>query len=87
MVAKETSLPQPLISLVLFFLKREIEERLALPLFSEDYMQHFRKIPKTVAILLICSENDCIVPKQEVEEFYRVFKGDREMLEIEEGHE
>lgn len=40
---------------MLYFLKREIEERLALPLFSEDYMAHFRRIPKTVSVLLICS--------------------------------
>jgi alpha-beta hydrolase superfamily lysophospholipase len=40
-------------------------------------MAHFRKIPRTVSLLLICSENDSIVPKQEVEEFYKAFRGDR----------
>jgi pimeloyl-ACP methyl ester carboxylesterase len=76
-IDRETSLPHPLVSLLLYFLKREIEGRLGLPLFAEDYMAHFRKIPRTVSLLLICSENDSIVPKQEVEEFYRVFRGDR----------
>jgi hypothetical protein len=65
-VTKETNLPQPLVSLILYFLKKEIEGRLNIPLFSEDYMQHFKKIPKSISIMLICSENDTIVPKQEV---------------------
>jgi alpha-beta hydrolase superfamily lysophospholipase len=45
-------------------------------------MGHFKRIPRTVAVLLICSDNDNIVPKQEVEEFYRAFRGDRELMEI-----
>lgn len=49
-------------------------------------MAHFKRIPRAISVLLICSDNDTIVPKQEVEEFYRTFRGDRELLEIEEGH-
>jgi len=29
----------------------------------EDYLHHFKKIPKTTAVMLICSDNDSIVPK------------------------
>ncbi len=87
-VRHETSLPHPLIGILLYFLKREIEEeKLKFPLFAEDYLHHFKKIPRTTPVLLICSDNDRIVPKEEVEEFYRVGRGDRELLEIEEGHE
>jgi poly(3-hydroxyalkanoate) synthetase len=46
-------------------------------------MQHYKKIPKNISIMLICSENDDIVPKAEVEDFYKVFKGERELFEIE----
>lgn len=40
-----------------------------------------------MSVMFICSENDTVVPKGEVEEFYRSFKGDKELLEITESHE
>jgi hypothetical protein len=63
-IHKETNLPQPLVSVILYFLKKEVEARLNMPLFSEDYMQYYKKIPKNMSIMLICSDNDSIVPKQ-----------------------
>ena len=35
-------------------------------LFGEDYLHHFKKIPKTTAVMFICSDNDEIVPKEDV---------------------
>lgn len=67
MIRSETSLPQPFVSLVSYFLKKEIEERVKFPLFAEDYLALFKKVSRTISVLFLCSENDVIVPKQEVE--------------------
>jgi hypothetical protein len=66
-IRSETSLPQPFVSLVSYFLKKEIEERLKFPLFAEDYLHLFKRVSKTMSVLFLCSDNDAIVPKQEVE--------------------
>lgn len=50
-------------------------------------MEAFKKISKDLSILFLYSENDCIVSREEIFEFYKSFKGEKEMMEIEEKHE
>jgi hypothetical protein len=86
-IEQETHLPHLLASLLCYFIRKEVEQRLNFPLFQVDYLHLFKKLPKNLSILFICSDNDTVVPRQEVEDFYRAFKGDRELLEIQESHE
>lgn len=37
----------------------------------------FKKVSKNISVMFICSQNDLVVPKEEVELFYKAFKGDR----------
>lgn len=86
-IIQETRMPQVLANLLTHFICKEIEDRLKFPLFSEDYLSLFKKAPANLSAMMICSENDTIVPKAEVEQFYKVYKGDKELLEISESHE
>ena len=76
-IYQETKMPQVLAGVLTYFLTKEIEERLKFPLFAEDYLALFKKVPKNISTLFLCSDKDIVVPKQEVELFYRTFKGDR----------
>jgi hypothetical protein len=63
-----------------YFLCKEIEQRLKFPLFAMDYLSLFKRMSTTLSVMFICSANDMVVPKQEVEQFYHSYKGDKELL-------
>lgn len=56
-------MPEPLVGVLMYFLRKEIEEKLKFPLFMEDYLSRFKRIPKSVSVLMMFSENDSMVRK------------------------
>ena len=54
-------------SFVSYFIRKEIEDKLKFALFNEDYLNLFKKISKHLSVMFICSSNDLVVPKEEVE--------------------
>ena len=80
-------MPDGLIDVVGYFLKKEVNKKVGINLFDVDNLEGFKKISRDLSILFLYSQNDLIVAKEEIFLFYKNFKGGKELMQIEEKHE
>ena len=74
-IQQKTGLSQTLSTAILYFIKSQVEKKLAFNLFEINYLEKFRKFSKSLPVLLLYSNEDETVPATEVKKYFNASKG------------